>query len=510
MGIDYLLEVAYGSDRQFSDSDVNAYSRIVRCISILGGVQWLTVLINVIRTKIVARLLGMAGFGINESFNRTLNLVKSATDLGIPFSAVRTISAHFDNVGDKLPGDSILITRSWALITALCGMLVCALLAPLFSLWAFDGDRSYTLSFMLLSPVVAFSAISGGETAVLKGIRKVKEIAQIQLFSVVSLLLISVPVFYFLRLRGLVLSLVLVSMATMVITCVFSFRAYPYRVALFNRAVLRGGSDMIYVGVYFTLTSFFNAGAFSIVANYLMSNGGKELVGAYSAGYALVSYLGMFVFSAMDYDYFPRIASVIDNNADVRTQMNRQIEVTLLLVTPMVTAFVVFLEPIVRVLLTEKFCVAIPMTQLAVLGLLFKAVSQPMAYIPLAKGDSKTYLLQELVYDVSLAVSVILCFQSGGLRMVGLALTVAEVLGLAAVYTIVRIRYRLTFQADTVKLALILPWPALLAYVSVVVLEGWTGWVAGCAAIIVSALFSYMELARRTDFMDMLKMKFRK
>lgn len=502
--------MADASNRQLSDSESGAYSRIVHYIGILGGVQWLVALVNVIRTKIVARLIGTAGFGINESFNRTLNLLKSATDLGIPFSAVRTISAHFDDVDDKSLSESIVITRSWTLMTAVCGTLLCALLAPLFSLWAFKGDHGYTLSFLLLSPVVAFSTIAGGETAVLKGIRRVKDIALIQLLSVALLVLISVPAFYFLRLRGLVLSLVLVSMATMAVTCIFSFRVYPYKVAVFDRAILRGGYDMVRVGIYFTLVSFFGAGALVVVTNYLMGNGGENLVGAYSAGYALVSYLGMFVFSAMDYDYFPRIASVIDNNTDVNIQMNRQIEVTLLLIAPMVTVFVVFLEPIVRVLLTEKFCVAIPMTQLAALGLLFKAISQPMAFIPLAKGDSKTYLAQELLYDVSLVVSVILCFQNGDLRMVGLALTVAEVSALAAGYIIVRMRYHLTFCKSTVRLALVLPWPALLAYVSATFLDGWTGWVTGCAAIIISALISYLELVRRTDFMEIVKRKFGK
>lgn len=486
------------------------YDHILKYTGVFGGVQGLITLVNLIRTKIVAVLLGTVGFGINDSFNKTLNLVRSTTDLGIPFSAVRDVSANHDNENTAFLRDSVLVTRSWALLTAIAGALLCIVLSPLFSLWAFDGDRGYTLSFILLSPSVAFSTIAGGEMAVLKGMRKLKEIALSQLFTVLLSLCISIPVFYYLRLRGLVLSLVLVSFATMVLTCMYSFRAMPYRVRVFSGAVLRSGADMVRLGIFFTLAAFFGSGAFSVIANYLMKNAGAELLGAYSAGYALMNYLGMFVFSAMESDYFPRLSSSVGDRQTAGVMLNRQAEVSLLLIMPMIVCFLVFLDPIVRLLLSDKFCVAIPMARIAVLSLFFKAMTQPMAYLSLAKGDSRTYLIQEFLYDIFLVVAVIFCYRFRGLEMTGFAITLAGIFDLVVVGTIVRLRYGLHLTRDTWLLAAALLLPMLLTYFSVSFLNGWLAWTVSLLLLAVAVVLSCAGLKRRTVAFDAIMTKLRK
>ena len=57
--------------------ETDSYDRIIKYTGLFGGVQGIVVLINIVRTKLVSMLLGPTGFGITESFNRTLNLVKS-------------------------------------------------------------------------------------------------------------------------------------------------------------------------------------------------------------------------------------------------------------------------------------------------------------------------------------------------------------------------------------------------------------------------------------------------
>lgn len=470
-----------------------AYDRIVKYTGVFGGVQGLVTLMTIVRTALVSRLLGTAGFGINESFNRTLNLVKSTTDLGLSFSAVRKISEYMEQDDRESLELSVLTVRSWALLTAVFGLLVCALLAPLFSLWAFDGDAGYTISFILLSPVVFASAINGGEMAILKGARKLSQIALSQLLVVGCTFVISIPLFWFLGLRGLVPSLVLVSVASASVTCFFSFRAFPYRVSLFNRSVLKGGLDMIKLGVFFTIAAFFGSGALSAVANYLMTHGGAEVVGAYGAGYLLVSYLGMFVFSAMEADYFPRLSSVNTEKRAVNVLANRQVEVALLLMAPMVALFMVFLPLVVNVFLSAKFADAIPMTRIAVLSLVFKAATQPLAYISLAKGDSRTFLLQEVLYDLFIVLAVVVCFNLGGLKLTGLALLASGVFDMLVVGTVTAVRYgfRYSWQAlkvmvvQGVLLALLYaceeltasPWMNVLEYVITTASIGYSAWI---------------------------------
>lgn len=478
----------------------DAYDRIIKYTGLFGGVQGIVTLVTVIRTKLVSMILGPTGFGINESFNRTLNLVRSTTDLGVPFSAVKSVSeCRESKVGGQLE-ESILITRTWALLTGVAGMLLCLLLAPLFSYWAFDGDHGYTLSFILLSPMAAFSAISGGETAIMKGTGMLRQLANSQLLTVVTTFCISVPLLWRMGLTGIAPSLVLVSFASMVVTCAFSLRVFPYRVSLFSGATLRKGFGMIRLGVFFTITSFFGAGAFSVIANYLMKYGNAEITGIYSAGYLLVSYLGMFVFSAMESDYFPRLSAVNHDRDKVNELVNRQAEVAVLLLAPMITGFIVFLELIVSILLTAKFQEAVPMTRIAVMGLAFKAMTQPLAYVSLAKGDSRTFMLQEILYDVVFVASVVGLFNTGGVTMTGLALTLSAVADLVIVYSISHRRYGVKLYGGALKVFLIqLP----LVIASWAVSFFWSGvlsWTAGVALLALSTAVSFHYLRKHTSF----------
>lgn len=489
--------------------ETDSYDRIIKYTGLFGGVQGIVVLINIVRTKLVSMLLGPTGFGITESFNRTLNLVKSTTDLGVPFSAVKTVSECKSSGADAQLEESVLITRTWAFLTAMGGMLLCLLLAPLFSYWAFEGDWGYTLSFLMLSPMAAFSAITGGETAIMKGTGMLRELAKSQLITVVATLLISIPLLWKFGLQGIAPSLVLVAFASMIITCLYTFRAYPYRVRPFSVKTLKKGFGMIRLGIFYTITSFFGAGAFSIIANYLMKHGNAEITGIYSAGYLLISYLGMFVFSAMESDYFPRLSAVNQDRQKVNDLVNSQAEVAILLMAPMIVGFIVFLGIIVNLLLTTRFLEAIPMARLAVIGLAFKAMTTPISYVSLAKGDSRTFMFQEVIYDLVFVALVVGFFKWGGVTMTGAALTIAAIADLAVVYAINHIRYGITFSKRALSVFLAqLPMIAA-TWVVLYYLDGLWQWVAGMALLAVSVLHSYYYLKKHTSFIRSVSDKVR-
>lgn len=487
----------------------NAYDRIIKYTGLFGGVQGIVTLITIVRTKLVSMLLGPNGFGINESFNRTLNLVKSTTDLGIPFSAVKSVSECREGRSEQLE-ESVLITRTWALLTAMAGMLLCILLAPAFSYWAFDGDRGYTLSFLLLSPMAAFSAITGGETAIMKGSGMLGQLAKSQLLMVLATLCISVPVLWTMGLPGIAPSLVLVSFASMVITCCFSFRRFPYRVRLFSREMLTKGFGMIRLGVFFTITSFFGSGAFTIIANYLMKNGSAEETGIYSAGYLLISYLGMFVFSAMESDYFPSISAVNQDREKINQLANSQTEVALLLMAPIVVGFILFSGVIVSLLLTPKFAEAVPMARFAAVGLMFKCLTQPLSYISLAKGDSRTFMIQEVLYDVVFVAAVLGLFHVGGVILTGAALTAAAMADTVIVYSITHARYGITISRRAIvvlalQLLLILSTLAAISFI-----PGMLKWAAGLVLLAVSTYYSLHHLKKHTSFIRTVEEKLKR
>ena len=65
------------------------YSHVLKYTGIFGGVQGLNIGMGLVRTKLIALLLGPSGMGLASLFNTTVTFVSQATNLGVAFSAVR-------------------------------------------------------------------------------------------------------------------------------------------------------------------------------------------------------------------------------------------------------------------------------------------------------------------------------------------------------------------------------------------------------------------------------------
>ncbi|MBR4845670.1 MAG: hypothetical protein IKU98_04535 [Bacteroidaceae bacterium] len=81
--------------RQEQDNDTtkdSGYDGILKYTGIFGGVQGLASLITLLKVGIVSKLLGPIGVGMVDVYNRSIELIKRTTDLGISYSAVQSIS----------------------------------------------------------------------------------------------------------------------------------------------------------------------------------------------------------------------------------------------------------------------------------------------------------------------------------------------------------------------------------------------------------------------------------
>ncbi len=432
------------------------YSHILKYTGIFGGVQGISILVGIVRTKLVAVLLGTEGVGLASLFNSTIKLVGDSTNLGLSVSAVREISDAYEKNDAERLNHSIKLIRSWSLLTALLGMLVCLAASPLLNKWTFTwGD--HTLHFVLLSPVVALLAITGGEMAVLKGTRRLRALAEISIYNVVASLLVTVPLYYFWREAAIVPVLFLVALVQMLLTIGYSYRFHPLHVSL-SKLLLREGLGMVWLGVAFVLAGIMGSGADLVIRAYLNTADSLDAVGLYSAGYVMtMTYAGM-VFSAMDTEFFPRLSGVPEVGARLNATVNSQIEVCMLLVSPMLVLFQMLLPILLPALYTGKFMPALGMMQVMVIAMFIRAVKLPISYLPLARGDSRSYLLMEGCYDVVVVALVILGFRYYGLTGAGVGITLASVFDFFMLFFYMRWRYQYKMSATVVRyIALQLP-----------------------------------------------------
>ena len=441
-----------------------SYSHVLKYTGVFGGVQGLNVLVGLVRNKFVAILLGPGGMGLASLFNTTVSLISQTTILGLPVSAVKNLSEMVEKGYGERTSHFVSIIRGWSLLTALIGMLVCVAIGPFLSNATFSwGDHS--LHFILLAPAVWQAGI--------------------------------VPV------------IVLMAFVTMCATLWYSLRLYPLRLSG-TRGILGEGMEMVRLGVAFTLAGIIGSGAEMVIRSYLNVTGDLEVLGFYNVGYMLtITYAGM-VFSAMETDYYPRLSAVNNDIDATNLTVNRQMEVSLLIISPMLTALIVFLPILIPLLFSSEFIDVVTMAQISVLAMFFKVLTLPVAYITLARGKSVVYLILEASYFIVFVMLVIFGYEQWGLWGTGLAITLAHVFDYIMINGYAYKKYGYRMSVTVVRYAVVLVFLGLLAYASTFLPDSLMRWGSGVVLTVVSTCFSIHILRQKTHLWEMLTRRFRR
>ena len=259
------------------------------------------------------------------------------------------------------------------------------------------------------------------------------------------------------------------------------------------------GSPMIKLGMAFLLSGVAGTGAEMIVRSFLNMTASTDVVGLYNAAYILtVTYSGL-VFTAMETDYFPRLSAVNnDKNAFVLTA-NRQIEVSVLIISPLLAMMMIFLPLFVPLLYSDVFKAIVPMAQIAVTAMYFNAIKLPIAYMTLAKGHSIAFLILETMYASAYAVFTMIGYNLWGLTGAGLALLAAHVFDLIMIYIYAHLRYGFTLSHRSISYSMMqLPLGAIV-YIITLVGKGWLYWLTGLLIITLSTAISLWLLRKNVN-----------
>lgn len=492
-----------------SKENNTTYDHIVKYIGLFGGVQGIIMLIGVLRNKAAAYFLGASGLGLINVYNKVIGLVNQATNLGISFSAVKHV-AELSDVADKRRLTELVGTvRAWSLMTAALGVLVGLLMAPLLSWWTFK-DYSYTHTFCILSLVVAMMAITGGEIAILKGLKQLKKVAVISLFATLATLLVCVPLYYIWGVGSVLWSLVLSNAAVLAIHLHYSTKVVPWSAAILELKRVKDGIPMAKLGIAFVLAGILGQGADYLIIAFLQNNGGGlDTVGLYNAGYFLAANIGSLLFVAVEADFFPRLSALSNDFVEMNRTVNRQIKACVLLMAPCLMLEVLAIPVLVPLLYTSAFSQAAPMAVYGIFYLFFKAMTLPVAYLALAKGDSGTYLVAELLYDVFIALAIPVAFEHYGLVGAGFALSLAGVFDfvLILVYYGVKFKFRMDFSPFKIYILQFLLLAACVYSFTMPVL--WMRLAVNVGALVCSAVLSYRHLGRETEIIKRLTGKIR-
>ena len=477
----------------------NIYTQIVKYTGIFGSIQGISVMTGVIRNKITALLLGTMGMGMMSLLNSTVIFLSQATSMGLAYSGVREIAACKER-GDQAGIERCAaIIRAWSLLAALTGMAICALSSKWIDKLTFTwGDHS--LHYLLLSPSLALMAITAGETAILKGLHRLKALAVIQMITAFGALVITAPLLYFFNQAAIVPIIGLIAMVTMIATIFYSFATVKPRIGNWRRGygrwkrLIAEGRPMVKIGLAFVTAMAIGSASELIIRAYLNVKADLDTVGLYNAGYLLaITYAGLF-FTSLESDYYPRLSAVNNDITKINQLVNYQTEVSLTLIAPMMCVFILLLPAIVPVLFSEKFNAAIPMAQATALTMMCKSACLPVSYVMLAKGDSRIYICLETLSYLMTIAGVIAGYTYGGLTGTGVGLTVAYAAELTINSICLHFRYGLRQSGKIIKYFASHVAMVGAVYASTYIPDDVTRWSTGIGITAICAAYSAKSL----------------
>lgn len=396
---------------------IESKHNVAKYILAFGSVQGLIVAISVIRNKLVALLLGPNGVGVMSLYNSAATLVQNATSLGLDKSALNRLSQIAESGDERDVRKTLRLVRSLFAVSALLGVMVMVCFSWALSLIV-ASDLSYTLQFVALSPMLGFAIIAMGEMVVLKAFRRLKRVAMVSLLSAVSLLGLVTVLFYQYGMSAIIPALVGMTLMHAVIVMCYSCSIYRMEWS-FRWSVLREGVPLLKLGLSFVMAGVLSSASDFLLRSFLYNVSSDVTVGLYNTAYMMAFTYAGIVFTSLDTEYFPRLCGMLaDETADcgvLRTTIRRQIKVSLAIIVPLVAAMYVLLPWLIPLFLSDAFVAAVPMARVTLLAMVCRAVYLPIAYLPLAKGDSATYLTIEALS----ALLTLLCV-TGGYSLFGL------------------------------------------------------------------------------------------
>lgn len=407
----------------------SSYRTILRSSSIIGGAQVINIVASLAKMKVAAVLLGPAGVGLVGLYMNLIQTAATVAALGIGTVGTREIAAADADGGAEAVGHTRRALFWGTMGLALAG----AVLFWMASGWIArvilaDATRAGEVAW--LSVGVALSVASGSQGALLTGLRRVGDLARINVGAGVIGAVLGVLALWLWGAAGLVAMILIAPVVNFLLGHVYVARLGPPAgrpTRLSDMAVQWRG--MILLGLAFMISGLVGMLGHLAVRAMVQHELGTDALGHFQAAWAIgMTYLG-FVLGAMGTDYYPRLTAAINDPETATRLVNEQTEVALLLCAPVLLAMLGFAPWVIWLLYSAEFAPAVDVLRWQLLGDLLKVMSWPLGFVLLATGAGKTFVLTE-----SLGIGVFVLGVWVGLPLLGVRATGVAFLALYVVY----------------------------------------------------------------------------
>jgi O-antigen/teichoic acid export membrane protein len=398
-----------------------SYRRILRSSSIIGGAWFINIAIGILRTKVLAVLLGPVGVGLTSLYNGLMTTAASFATMGIGTVGTRQIAEASSK--DDLHALSVARRAMFwgALALAVAGALVVWSLRVILAVYVLgSASRANVVGWLSLG--VALSVAAASQGALIQGMRRIGDLARLNVFGAIVNTVLGVGLIWRWGNSGLVAYVLLGPAVNFALGHVYVSRLPKTRAGVVTtQEVLDEWRMLLRLGLAFVGAELVGSLAQLWIRVYVGKTLGTDSLGQYQAAWTTSTQYISFVLTAMAADYYPRLTGVrLDHEASTRL-VNEQTEIATLLSAPVFIAMMALAPWVIRLLYTSSFAPAVEVLRWQILGDVLKVASWPLGFVILAAGDGKTFFWSESASWFVMAAFILALVPLMGLRATGVA-----------------------------------------------------------------------------------------
>ena len=477
-------------------STSESYAHILKASSIIGGAQGVNLLLGMVRVKFAAVLIGPMGVGLLGNLMVTQGLIATIAGLGIHASGVRDVAQAVEQADKETIGRTVLALRRISWLTGLLGAGAMAVLSPLLSQWTFGSDE-YVLEIALLGVLILFGNLAGGQMALIQGMRRIGDLARMNIISSVAGTLITIGTYLWIGMDGIVPALLLMSAVNLGVSWHFARRIPVPHISMTWFGSLRAAGGMARLGFVLMWNGLIGSVVAYLTRALITQQISLEAVGIFSAAFALSGMLVNFVLGAMGADYYPRLTAVASDRVAMNRLVNEQTEIGLLLAVPGLLATLSLAPWIIHIFYTTEFLPATDLLQWFILGCLGRVLSWPLGFIMLALGKGGWFFLTETLFNAIHLAIIWLGLMLIGLEGSAIAFFLLYIGYTATVYGVGHHLIGFAWSVPTRKLLLLLIPVVILAFIAARFLSLLPATLAGLFITLGASVLSLRGLVER-------------
>jgi enterobacterial common antigen flippase len=431
-----------------------SYGRILKSSALIGGSTAFNMLLGISRTKAMALLLGPSGVALFGIYGSISDLVRGVAGLGINSSGVRQIAEAVGSGDTERISCTVTTLRRVALYSGTVGALLLVLLSRPVS-WLTFHDYKHAGAIALLGSVAFLLDISDAQRALVQGMRRITDLARMNILGALYGTVCSIVVVYLWRERGIVPSLICVAAMSIVTSWWYAreIKVEPIRIT-WARAFAEA-SELVKFGVVVMASGLSTLSAAYLVRLFVLRNMGLKEAGLYQAAWGLAGICISFILDAMGADFYPRLTAVANQKDECNQLVNEQVEVGFLMAGPAMLAALSFAPLAIMLFYSTKFGGAVEILRWLCLGMFLRVITWPMGFIVLAKGELKIFFWSEVLTNAGYVALVWAGIRAFGLVGTGMAFFALHLLHSAAINIIASRLTGFAWSAPNRKLALV-------------------------------------------------------